>query len=82
MGFGMERATRNSVTSGLRGHKIMTVIRTKMVTCLMSLCLIVAVVQPTVDVYADRQDTISEVERVLKQAATESQHQPHRPCLH
>ena len=54
----------------------MYVSRNRVLIGLFSICLIVVLLQSTVAVYAYREDIISEVERVLKQAATERQ-QPH-----
>jgi hypothetical protein len=54
----------------------MRVTRNWLLSSLLFLCLIVAVVPPTVDVYAYPEDIISGVERALKEAATE-RHQSH-----
>ena len=54
----------------------MHVSRNRVLISLFSICLIVVLLQSTVAVYAYREDIISEVERVLKQAASERQ-QPH-----
>jgi biopolymer transport protein ExbB/TolQ len=54
----------------------MHVSRNRVLISLFSICLIVVLLQSTVAVYAYREDIIGEVERVLKQAATERQ-QPH-----
>ena len=54
----------------------MHVSRNRVLISLFSICLIVVLLQSTVAVYAYREDIISEVERVLKQAATGRQ-QPH-----
>ena len=51
----------------------MRVCRNRVVTGLLSLCLMVIVLPQTVDVHAHREDIISGVERALKEAATERQ---------
>lgn len=54
----------------------MLVTRNGVLSSVLSLCLILAVLLPTVDVHANREAIISGVERTLKEAATEKQ-QPH-----
>src|SRR5262249_42569446 len=54
----------------------MRVTRKRVLSGVLSLCLILAVLLPTVDVLANREVILSGVERALKEAATERQ-QPH-----
>ena len=51
----------------------MRVTKNKVLTTLLSLCLILVVLPPALDVHAYREDIISGVERTLKGAATERQ---------
>ena len=53
----------------------MRVTSNRVLSSVLSLCLILAVLPPTVEVHADRENIISGVERTLKEAATERQQQ-------
>ena len=52
----------------------MSVTRIRVLSSVLSLCLILSVLPPPVGVHANREDIISGVERALKEAATERQH--------
>lgn len=52
----------------------MRVTRNRLLSSALSLCLIFAVLPPTVDVHANREVIISGVERSLKEAATQQPH--------
>jgi len=52
----------------------MRVTSNRVLSSVLSLCLILAVLPPTVEVHADRENIISGVERTLKEAATQQPH--------